>query len=124
MWSLGIIFYFCVVGKPLYCGQDIMNTTTNNGYKALCRGSKYLQQYLHSHGLLKRFNVPCFKLLSRLLDTDPDYRITALGAAEHEWFKSYVIMYHHMCILRIDPSVYPIPCFVHWPFTPSCYISP
>jgi len=87
MWSLGILFYNCVVGKPLYSGPDMVNNSAPSGYKALHR--KTLQQYLYTQGLLKKFNVPCFKLLSRLLDVDPDNRITALGAAEHEWFKSY-----------------------------------
>jgi len=87
MWSLGILFYHCVVGKPLYSGPDMVNNSAPSGYKALHR--RTLQQYLYTQGLLKKFNVPCFKLLSRLLDVDPDNRITALGAAEHEWFKSY-----------------------------------
>ena len=88
MWQIGILFYRCTTGQPLYTHKDLVEGPLG-GYRALKEDK--LQRYLMTNGLLRKFKVASFKMLRSLLCFDPRNRLTADQCAQHTWFNSLSI---------------------------------
>ncbi len=106
MWSIGCIFAELLGGKPLFKGRDyvdqlnqIISVLGNPDDETLSRiGSERAQQYIRSlpyspripfHQLYPEANPLALDLLEKLLDFDPDKRITVEQALEHPYLEPY-----------------------------------
>lgn len=112
MWSLGQILYQCMTGKKLYNGEDLADIGhPKGGYKALMKGE--LRGHLTTMGLLNKFKVSSFKLLTDLLRMDPKQRITAAEVVSHDWFKPYVC-YTPLAVYHSDCASNPVLCWMNF----------
>ena len=84
MWSIGMIFYECMSGAPLYTPEDMWDSP-NGGYLALKQ--RKLKQYLIEQDEYKNFEDSAFCLLSKLLKRNEKTRIKAAQVMKHKWFK-------------------------------------
>eukprot|EP01083_Nonionella_stella_P198344 728277_1 len=90
MFTLGLILYECMVGRPLYKACDMWESP-QNGYYALMKGD--LLPYLQMYGLQNRFQKHSFSLLQNLLNIDENKRFNAMQVMKHIWFKKYYKKY-------------------------------
>merc|ERR1712013_395820 len=92
VWALGVIFFECVVGAPIYktwrdsedggCLAVFASSWTKSQIR---RGN--LAQYLAEYKLTHCFDDGALSLLLGLLDIEPKRRLTAGSAAKHSWFQ-------------------------------------
>eukprot|EP01084_Bolivina_argentea_P245293 410699_1 len=82
MWSLGMVFYQCLVGKQLYTPQDMWEI-----YLAIKQNT--LKEYLVTRGIAKYFTKNSFLFLKELLKMDENKRLNAAQATKHKYFKKY-----------------------------------
>ncbi|OMJ90109.1 hypothetical protein SteCoe_7597 [Stentor coeruleus] len=77
IWSLGIIMYILLTGKPPYRGNDsaaIIKQAKENPFKI-------------TSFKVKGLSLAAIDLLKSLLVIDPEYRISAKNAIKHPWIK-------------------------------------
>ena len=87
VWALGVVFFECVVGAPLY---ETWRNDENGAYFQIHRGK--LAHYMADNDLIHLFREGgeengAFSLLLGLLDVEPERRFTATKAANHPWFE-------------------------------------
>ena len=89
IWSLGMVLFECMTGKPLYEPYDIWSENNLfNGYWSLNDGK--LKEYLLKNNLLKYFNSDSLSLLlCQLLELNESFRISADNIIKHKWFGLY-----------------------------------
>eukprot|EP01084_Bolivina_argentea_P051060 93927_1 len=88
IWSFAMIFYQCMIGKPLYGPKDMFDKP-QNGYLAI--NNNQLTQYLKINSInsqLKYFNGS-ISLLTQLLIMDQNKRFNATQVVKHKYFKKY-----------------------------------
>mmetsp|Transcript_20669 Transcript_20669/g.18250 ORF Transcript_20669/g.18250 Transcript_20669/m.18250 type:complete len:174 (+) Transcript_20669:146-667(+) len=90
MWQLGMIYYQCMTGQPLYTPEDIW-IEPKNGYRGIMNNE--LKQWLKMSNLLPYFKKNSFDFLQGLLNIDPTQRLTASKCCAHLLFKSYYKKY-------------------------------
>jgi len=90
VWSLGMMMFEVLVGRPLYCARD-MWAKPKMGYRAVLSGA--LGEYLHSAGLLGAFKVHSLDLVQSLLAVDEEKRFDVEQIAQHAWFGAYYKKY-------------------------------
>merc|ERR1712228_775615 len=83
MWSMGMIFYECMTGKPLYTPEDMWDAP-NGGYLALKQ--RKLKKYLIEEGNYEQFQGSAMSLLLKLLKRNESKRIKAAQVMKHKWF--------------------------------------
>ncbi|KAL1542074.1 Non-specific serine threonine protein kinase [Salvia divinorum] len=78
IWSCGVILFVMLAGHlPFYC------TNLMDMYRKIAKGS-----YKCPHW----FSPQVRRLLSKILDPNPDTRISAAGIMEHPWFKAGAVV--------------------------------
>eukprot|EP00792_Barthelona_sp_PAP020_P004630 TRINITY_DN2249_c0_g1_i1.p1 TRINITY_DN2249_c0_g1~~TRINITY_DN2249_c0_g1_i1.p1 ORF type:complete len:362 (-),score=76.50 TRINITY_DN2249_c0_g1_i1:164-1249(-) len=100
IWAVGCVFAEMVTGEPLFPGDSELDMLSQVCSIAgslipehidLLKKNPIFANFIIKHegfpyGLRSRMNPIAFSLLVRLLDTDPDNRITAAQALQHPYF--------------------------------------
>lgn len=78
VFSVGIIFFFMLTGKIPYDGKDFESVLENNKKAKINFKIKEL----------KKVNEIAFDLLKKMLELEPENRLTAVECLKHEYFHS------------------------------------
>jgi serine/threonine protein kinase len=78
-FSAGALLYYMVTGRVLFNGHNI---------KSIASKALKLQVDFTKHSTLRRLTSDCKELIERLLQKDPQWRITASNALQHAWMIS------------------------------------
>lgn len=106
MWSIGCIFAELLSGKPLFKGRDyvdqlnqILSVLGSPDDETLTRiGSERAQAYIRSlpklpripfHKLFPGVNPEAIDIMEKLLQFDPEKRITVEEALNHPYLEAY-----------------------------------
>lgn len=76
LFSLGVVMYNMLTGKPLFCGKDQEEVLKNNYFLKVNKFKDKIASY----------SEPAKDLLVKLLIRDPSKRLTAKTAAIHPFF--------------------------------------
>jgi len=79
IFSVGMIFFFTLTGIIPYDGEDIFEIMENNKKAVIDFDVKEL----------KKFSGECIDLLKKMLEINPEDRITPLEALKHPYFNDY-----------------------------------
>lgn len=80
LWSIGVILYIMLCGTPPFTGRtdkDILNKVSNAGYSL--QGELWRKRSDGSKDLIKK-----------LMERDPDKRLSAVQALKHSWLQRKV----------------------------------
>lgn len=77
LWSCGVILYILLCGAPPFYG-----TCEDEIFQKIVTGN-----YSFKHSIWKKISPEAKDLITKLLDLNPEIRLSAKEALEHKWFK-------------------------------------
>ena len=80
MWSLGVVLYELLTGKVPFDGDSLADV-----YAKICRGEFEIPKTRRP-----KLTRDCTDLIHRMICVDPEERITAKQALEHDWLKKHL----------------------------------
>eukprot|EP01084_Bolivina_argentea_P082965 150207_1 len=99
MWSVGMMLWECITGKPLYTPMDIFQCNSwassnipllTNGYWSLHNNK--LKTFIALKNI-NSFTNDTFDVLTNLLNINQNKRLNAMGILKHQWFSNYYNIY-------------------------------
>jgi len=97
MWSIGCIFYFVLFAVPPFSSKQEKLTDKVSELNELVRIGRY--EFPPSIPI----SADAYHFISKLLEKDPNMRMTAAQALEHKW----MIFEDNTCIDMVENTAYP-----------------
>ena len=102
IFSLGMVLYHCLVGKPMYLPRDMWEVP-RNGYRALMTNK--LGKWLKQKDLLQYFQVQSLSALQCMLVLDESRRPDAGKMLKHPWFTTYYSQYEESMLEKMEKDL-------------------